>query len=95
MGRREKDIFVLCLESKEVNWVVPKAVARKGREDRFGSRCRGHTRRKSELQTVSAARMRPGRGCWPCTLSHLTAQARSRRGSQQARPGQVPVSTGG
>lgn len=58
----EKDIFVLCPESIEVNWVVPKAVARKGRGDRFGSRCRGLTRRKSELQMVSAARMRPGRG---------------------------------
>lgn len=74
--------------------MVAKALGPTRSRDRFGSRCRGHTRRKYELRMVSAARMRPGRGLLALYTLSPHSQARPRLGSQQARLGQVPVSSG-
>lgn len=41
---------------------MAKTLGPKRRGDRFGNRCKDHTRRKSELHMVSAAKLGPGRG---------------------------------
>lgn len=67
-----------------VSWLVAKALGRVGAVcDRFGSRCRGHTRKKHELCVVSAARKEPA---GPALSPHLTAR--------HPRLGRVPVSSG-